>query len=152
MPAPPLIATEFTPLASFSGGLLIGLSGVLVLLLNGKIAGLSGVIARLMNGVPGDTAWRAVFLAGLVGGTAAAFLTWGPAGAFELEAGWPRIVAAGFLVGVGTRVGGGCASGHGVCGIARGSRPSLAATLTFLAAGFATVFLARHLLAGGGLS
>jgi len=137
--------TSFTPWASLAGGALIGLAATLLVLFNGRIAGISGVLGGLLKPAQGDVAWRGAFVLGLV----AAPLAW------RLVAAWPRLhvdaslpvlVAAGLLVGVGTRYGAGCTSGHGVCGLSRGSARSLAATVTFMAAGFAVVFVVRHLL------
>lgn len=142
--------THFTPLASTLGGLLIGLAASLLLLFNGRIAGVSGVLGHALAPEDGERAWRLLFLAGLLaGGLVLAILH--PA-AFDGAA--PRslgpVILAGLLVGFGTRLGGGCTSGHGVCGIARLSPRSIAATVVFMAAGVATVFVARHVL--GGLS
>ena len=144
---------HFTPVPALLGGILIGLSAVLVLYLNGRIAGISGIVARIFKRVPVDTAWRALFLLGMVAGGAAVFLTAEPfdfeyGAAFESVRGWGGMIVAGFLVGVGTRVGGGCTSGHGVCGLARGSFQSLVAVLTFMAAGMGTVYLLRHVFTG----
>ncbi len=142
-------ATSFTPLESAAGGVLIGLATTWVFILNGRIAGISGVISRSLLRVPGDTAWRVLFLLGMVAGGALGFRllpggeAWHPAGGLALS------LAAGFLVGLGTRLGGGCTSGHGVCGLARGSRRSLAATLVFMAVAAAVVAVRRHLLEGG---
>ncbi len=140
---------NFTPIPALIGGILIGLAATLVLLLNGKLAGISGIVARVVRPVPGDTAWRAVFLLGMVAGGALTFAVWPSTSAFGLDASWSRILIGGLLVGIGTRVGGGCTSGHGVCGISLGSRRSIVATLTFMATGFATVYVLRHVLAGG---
>lgn len=139
---------DFTPASAFVGGVLIGLAATLLLLLNGKIAGISGIFARVVKPLPGDTAWRVLFLIGMIAGGALTFLAWPPAASLQLDASWPRILAGGFLVGLGTRVGGGCTSGHGVCGLSRGSRRSLVATLAFMCAGFATVYVIRHVLSG----
>ena len=135
----------FTPWPSLAGGLLIGLAAGALVLFNGRIAGISGVLGGLLKPTAGDVAWRAAFLAGLV----AAPLAWALFAALphlHIDAGLPTLVAAGLLVGIGTRYGGGCTSGHGVCGLSRRSPRSLAATLTFMAAGFAVVFVVRHLI------
>jgi uncharacterized membrane protein YedE/YeeE len=124
----------FTPASALIGGAIIGAAVALFVVLNGRIAGVSGILGGLMRPQSGDISWRIAFVAGLV----AAPLAWG------LLAALP---AAGLLVGVGTRYGGGCTSGHGVCGVARASPRSVAATLLFMAAGFATVYVARHLIA-----
>jgi uncharacterized protein len=137
----------FTPWTALAGGVLIGLAAALLLLLNGRIAGISGVLGDLLAPVRGDTAWRTAFVLGLL----AAPLAWTVAAPLpqpHIDAGTGGLVAAGLLVGVGTRYGSGCTSGHGVCGLSRLSPRSLVATLAFMGAGFATVYLLRHLLAG----
>ncbi|HEX7864466.1 MAG TPA: YeeE/YedE family protein [Variovorax sp.] len=136
---------HFTPWAALAGGVLIGIAAAMFVLLNGRIAGISGVLGGLLRPAKGDVAWRAAFVLGLVG----APLVYGlfavlPAA--RIDAGYGALALAGLLVGVGTRYGAGCTSGHGVCGLARLSPRSLAATGVFMAAGFATVFVARHLL------
>lgn len=145
-----MLANELPPdwLAGFGGGLLIGLSAALLFWLLGRIAGISGILGGLLTGAgAGDRAWRLCFLAGLL---AAGFLI-APAPVLTPGISMPLLVVAGLLVGVGTRMSSGCTSGHGVCGLGRLSPRSLAATLTFMAAGFATVWLLRHggLLPGG---
>lgn len=137
---------DYAALPAFAGGLLIGLAATLVLWLNGKVAGISGIVARLFTHVPGDRAWRALFVLGLVAGGAWIFRLNARAAEFESSAGTLELALAGLLVGVGTRVGGGCTSGHGVCGMASGSRRSIVATLVFMATGFATVYVVRHVL------
>ncbi|MFW5924722.1 MAG: YeeE/YedE family protein [Myxococcota bacterium] len=141
--------TEFTPLASLVGGLMIGTSAALLLLANGRIAGISGIAGGLLTRPPrGDVAWRAVFLAGLLAGGAVMML-WNPGlFAFELDRSLLALAGAGLLVGFGTRLGNGCTSGHGVCGISRFSVRSIAATGTFMVAGVVTVFVVRHFLGG----
>jgi len=134
----------FTPWASLAGGLLVGVAAAMLILFNGRVAGISGIVGGLLRPARGDLGWRVAFVAGLV----AAPLAWlavAAAPRLHVAASVPALVAAGLLVGVGTRLGSGCTSGHGVCGISRGSRRSLAATATFMAAGFAVVFVARHL-------
>ena len=136
----------FTPLSALAGGLLIGLAASALVLLNGRIAGISGIVGGLLQPVRGDVGWRAAFIVGLV----AAPLLYGLFSALpslRIDAGWGALIAAGLLVGVGTRYGSGCTSGHGVCGLSRASPRSLAATAVFIAGGVATVFVARHLLA-----
>ncbi|MCM8613013.1 YeeE/YedE family protein [Accumulibacter sp.] len=138
---------HFTPASSFAGGLLIGFAVALLILLEGRIAGISGIVGGLLQPRrTGDVGWRLAFVLGLV----AAPLAWGmlallPQG--RIDATWTTLVVAGLLVGFGSRLGSGCTSGHGVCGLSRLSPRSLAATVVFMAAGFATVFVARHLLA-----
>ncbi|WNG46794.1 YeeE/YedE family protein [Archangium minus] len=129
------------------GGALIGLSASLLLLANGRVAGISGVVGSLLAPVRGDIAWRVLFFGGLV--TGGLLLAWLRPVSFATPAslsagGVSLLVAAGLLVGLGSRLGNGCTSGHGVCGISRGSVRSIAATLTFMATGVLTVFLARH--------
>lgn len=137
---------HFTPWASLGGGLLLGLAAALFILVNGRILGISGIVGGLLRPTAGDTAWRVVFVLGML--VAPALYAWlaGPVIA-TVDAGWGTIVIAGLLVGVGTRYGTGCTSGHGVCGLSRLSPRSLVATLVFMGAGFATVFVIRHLLA-----
>lgn len=141
--------TEFTPIASLIGGLMIGLSAAVLLLANGRIAGISGISGGLLTRPPrGDILWRAVFVAGLLAGGLAMSLQNPSLFAFEIDRSMGALVVAGLLVGFGTRLGNGCTSGHGVCGISRMSRRSIVATLTFMAAGFASVFVVNHLLGG----
>ncbi|MDX2145725.1 MAG: YeeE/YedE family protein [Rhodospirillaceae bacterium] len=143
--------TEFTPVAALIGGLLIGLAAVLLMYLNGRVAGISGIAAGLLKWPPApDWAWRAAFVAGLV---AAPFLLAGGGWVrpqLDFPAGTPMLIAAGLLVGFGSAFGSGCTSGHGVCGIARLSKRSLLATVAFMAAGIATVFVVRHVIGPGG--
>lgn len=124
---------------ALGGGLLIGAGAAALLLLNGKIAGISGILANLVERHAGEQGWRVAFVVGLV----APALVWG-AGQPQLPAGWPLALVSGLLVGVGTRLGSGCTSGHGVCGLANLSLRSLAATLVFMSAAIATVFIVRH--------
>ena len=137
--------TSFTPWLSLAGGLLVGLAATLLILFNGRIAGISGIAGRLLRPARGDVAWRLAFVLGL----AAAPLAWRAVAAapgLHVAASTITLVIAGLLVGLGTRLGSGCTSGHGVCGLSRGSIRSLAATACFMAAGVATVFFVRHLL------
>jgi uncharacterized protein len=138
--------TEFTPWPSLAGGMLIGLAAALFVLLQGRIAGISGVLGGALGAKAGDRGWRWAFVAGLVAAPLAWALAVSPI-APRIEAGTGTLIAAGLLVGAGTRFASGCTSGHGVCGLARGSLRSLVATLSFMGAGFATVFVVRHLLA-----
>ncbi|ACY14888.1 YeeE/YedE family protein [Haliangium ochraceum] len=136
--------TEFTPIASTLGGVLIGLSAALLLLSHGKIAGISGITGGLMHRPPpGDIAWRVAFVAGLVGTGALLGLLWPSAFHMTLQRSPALLVVAGLLVGFGTRLGNGCTSGHGVCGISRLSPRSMVATATFMATGALTVFAVR---------
>jgi hypothetical protein len=136
---------HFTPWASLGGGVLIGLAAALLVLLNGRIAGISGVLGGLLNPRAGDITWRLAFVAAmLLAPTLYRAVTTLPA--TTIDANYPLLVSAGLLVGFGTRFGAGCTSGHGVCGLSRRSPRSLVATMSFMAAGFATVFVTRHLL------
>jgi uncharacterized protein len=135
----------FTPWASLAGGVLIGAATAMFVLLNGRIAGISGVLGGLFRPAKGDVAWRLAFIAGLVAAPAA-YLLVANAPAPTIDAGWPALVLAGMLVGIGTRYGSGCTSGHGVCGISRLSPRSLVATVAFMLAGIVTVFVIRHVL------
>lgn len=137
--------SNFTPWSALAGGLLIGLAAALFLLLNGRIAGISGILGGLLTPSRGDALWRLAFLAGLIGAPAAWLLVT-ELPPIEIKAGYPAIIIAGLLVGLGTRYGSGCTSGHGVCGLSRLSKRSLVATLSFMAAGFVTVYLIRHVL------
>ncbi len=135
----------FTPWSALAGGVLIGIAAAMFALLNGRIAGISGVLGGLLSPAKGDVAWRAAFVLGLVAAPAAYLL----AAALpkpQIDASWGALVIAGLLVGIGTRYGSGCTSGHGVCGLSRVSPRSLAATVTFMGAGFLTVFVVRHLI------
>jgi uncharacterized membrane protein YedE/YeeE len=138
--------TNFTPWASLAGGALIGLSAALFVLFNGRIAGISGILGGLLEWPKGDITWRLAFLLGLVAAPLAYRLV-APLPLVQVDAGTGTLVVAGLLVGIGTRYGSGCTSGHGVCGLSRLSPRSLAATATFMLAGFATVFVVRHLIA-----
>jgi len=139
--------TAFTPLSALAGGALIGLSATLLILFNGRIAGISGIIGGLLQPPRGDMDWRIAFLVGMIGAPVIAALLGQPV-VPDISAGWGEVLAAGFLVGIGTRYAGGCTSGHGVCGLSRGSVRSLVATLTFMAAGIVTVFVMRHVVGG----
>jgi len=136
---------SFTPWTSLAGGLLIGLATALFLMFNGRIAGISGILGGLFKPARGDVFWRIAFLTGLVLAPLA-FTLVSPLPEVEIEAGYPVLIVAGLLVGVGTRYGSGCTSGHGVCGLSRGSLRSLVATVAFMVAGFVTVYIIRHLV------
>ena len=135
----------FTPATALIGGAMIGLAAALFILLNGRIAGISGIISGLLKPVAGDWSWRLAFVVGMVAAPLLYTALYG-APAIVVEASTPVLIAAGLLVGVGTRFGSGCTSGHGVCGLSRMSPRSLVATITFMAAGFITVYVTRHLL------
>jgi uncharacterized membrane protein YedE/YeeE len=136
---------HFTPWLSLAGGILLGIASALFILVNGRILGISGILGGLLIPKAGDVAWRVAFVLGLL---AAPLLYAGLRGPWEvrIDAGWGTVVAAGLLVGVGTRYASGCTSGHGVCGLSRLSPRSLVATVSFMAAGFVVVYLARHAL------
>ncbi len=136
--------TAFDPESAVAGGILIGLASTLLLAGSGRIAGISGILGGALERPSGDTAWRWVFLAGLLGGVA--LHQWMAPEAVEPRTGFPAwaLVVAGVLVGVGTRLGSGCTSGHGVCGLARFSLRSAVATATFLLVAIASVWLLRH--------
>lgn len=136
---------HFTPWAALAGGLLIGLAASLFVLLAGRIAGISGILGGLLRPVRGDTGWRVAFLLGMVAAPAL-YLLFAALPRPQIDAGVAELIVAGLLVGVGTRYGAGCTSGHGVCGLSMRSPRSLLATLGFMASGFATVFVVRHLL------
>jgi uncharacterized membrane protein YedE/YeeE len=126
------------------GGGLIGLASLMLLALNGRIAGVSGIVGGILTGSAGDRWWRAAFVVGLIAGAEVYALA--PRGGLPLhmQAQGLGLIAAGLLVGIGTRIGSGCTSGHGVCGLARLSSRSLVATLTFIIVAVITVFLSRH--------
>jgi uncharacterized membrane protein YedE/YeeE len=136
---------HFSPLTALSGGVLIGLAAAILALFNGRIAGISGIVAGLLRPRPGETAWRAAFIAGLVAAPWL-FRIIAPLPEIYIAASWPTLIIAGLLVGIGTRYGSGCTSGHGICGLSRLSPRSLAATVSFMLAGFVSVFVMRHLL------
>lgn len=149
-----MTVTNFTPVEGLIGGLLIGFAVVLWLWLYGRVTGLSGVLGELvLDRRPGDRSWRLLYLVGLilgvllyeqlaVAGVTAHHFT------VDLQTRWPWLLAAGFLVGVGTRLGNGCTSGHGVCGLARLSGRSFVSVVTFMFTGAITVYVVRHLLGG----
>lgn len=130
--------------SALAGGVLIGLGSLLVMLATGKVAGISGMFSRVLHPRKGDTAWRVAFLAGLIVGAGVAFRTVEAAAVFRPVGSIGVLIVAGVLVGFGTRIGGGCTSGHGVCGVGRGSKSSIVATLVFVGTGMITVFLLRE--------
>jgi uncharacterized membrane protein YedE/YeeE len=143
----------FTPGAALIGGALIGLAAAFLALTIGRVAGISGILGNVLPGAPagkpgagGERGWRIAFLLGLVAAPGLAVLSAVPIPPVESPVDWPWLVVAGLLVGVGTRIGSGCTSGHGVCGLARGSLRSLVATLTFMGFGVLTVWILNHLL------
>ncbi len=136
---------SFTPWTALAGGVLIGIAAAMFVLLNGRIAGISGVLGGLFKPHHGDVAWRVAFVGGLISAPLLyALLVGGPQA--RIDAGYGALVVAGLLVGLGTRYGSGCTSGHGVCGLSRLSPRSLVATGAFMVAGFATVYVMRHVL------
>ncbi len=139
---------NFTPQAALIGGILIGLSASAMLLLEGKIAGISGIFAGILNPRRDDTAWKTSFVAGLLVGGVILRMYLPRAFDFGIIRPYPMLILAGLLVGFGTRMGNGCTSGHGVCGIGRLSPRSITATITFIASGVATVFVVNQLIGG----
>ncbi len=139
---------NFAPISAVIGGGLIGLSAVLLMLLTGRIAGISGILGGLLDFRSEDRDWRIAFIAGLiVAPLIAGWMGYGMPPP-ELPASWTVIIAAGLLVGFGTRLGGGCTSGHGICGVARLSVRSIAATVVFMLAAIVTVAVTRHVFGG----
>ena len=136
---------NFTPGLSLIGGILAGTASALFILNNGRIAGISGILGGLLNPRKDDIIWRIAFLLGLIAAPTVTFMFM-PAPEVTIEAETATLIIAGILVGVGTRYGSGCTSGHGICGLSRLSPRSLIATLTFMAAGIAVVFVMRHIL------
>ena len=138
---------NFTPWSALIGGAIIGSSTALLLLVNGRIAGISGILGGLLRPTLPEARWRVAFLAGMLAAPLAfAAITSMPD--VVIDASYPLLVVAGVIVGIGTRYGSGCTSGHGVCGLSRLSPRSLVATLAFMGAGFGTVFLVRHVMGG----
>jgi len=141
-----MVVENFTPVSALVGGILIGVATLLLLAANGRMAGISGIAGGLLNPRPGEIAWRGLFLAGLVLGA-------GAYGLFrqvniQFQAGLPVLILGGVLVGYGTQLGRGCTSGHGICGVARLSPRSIAATLIFMVCAAVTVYLLRHVIRG----
>lgn len=137
--------TEFTPYSALIGGMILGVSGFLLLLLNGQIAGISGIFANLFLNFSKKLTWQICFLVGLVIGPLLV-IPFGYHLPTDIDLGWPAIIIGGFLVGFGSRMGSGCTSGHGICGMGRFSPRSIIATISFMSAGIVTVFVIRHLL------
>jgi uncharacterized membrane protein YedE/YeeE len=136
----------FSPWTALAGGLLIGLAAALFILVNGRIAGISGIVGGLLKPQRGDSLWRILFVAGMLLAPLG-WLIFAQLPTIQIDAGYPMLIAAGLIVGISTRYGAGCTSGHGVCGISRLSPRSMVATLAFMGTGFLTVFIMRHLLA-----
>lgn len=141
---------NFTPIASLSGGILVGLSAAVLLLLNGRIAGVSGIVGGLLDVARNDIGWRVAFILGLI--TGGLLLRLFAADLFEIaiDRSMIEFIFAGFLVGFGARLGSGCTSGHGVCGIGRLSTRSLVATIVFMAVAALTVYMMTHVFGGTG--
>ena len=139
---------HFTPIQSLIGGALLGLSAALLLLLNGRVAGISGIFSGLLVPARGEFVWRALFIAGLMCGGRLVGRLRPELFNNALPRSGTAVVAAGILVGFGSRLANGCTSGHGLCGVSRGSTRSLAATMTFVATGMATAFLIRRVFGG----
>lgn len=137
---------NFTPIMALIGGGLIGLSAVLLMALNGRIAGISGVFSGAVFAERGDKLWRILFVLGLIGAPALWALFQGVQPPFEITDSWPLIIVGALLVGFGTRLGSGCTSGHGVCGLSRLSPRSMASVALFMGAGMATVAIAKSVL------
>lgn len=137
--------SAFTPWSALAGGVLVGIAAAMFALLNGRVAGISGIVGGLLRPATGDVGWRAAFVLGLVGAPLV-YLLFTALPKPQIDAQYAALIAAGLFVGVGTRYGSGCTSGHGVCGLSRLSPRSLVATAAFMSAGFATVFVVRHLL------
>lgn len=136
---------SFTPLTATIGGVLIGIATAALLLLTGHIVGISGIVGGLLRPLRGNIAWRLAFVSGLIAAPAC-YAIFARLPDVVINAGYPTLIIAGFLVGIGTRYGSGCTSGHGICGLSRLSPRSLVATLAFMIAGFVTVFIVRHLI------
>jgi len=137
---------QFTPWASLAGGVAIGIAAAMLILFNGRIAGISGIVGGLLRPVRGDVDWRVAFIAGMFLAPLA-YSVFATVPTPQIDADSPLLVIAGLLVGIGTRYGSGCTSGHGVCGLSRLSPRSMVATAIFMSAGFITVFVVRHLVA-----
>ena len=139
---------NFTPLSAAIGGALIGLSAALLMLFAGRVAGISGILGATLGLGTGDRTWRLAFIAGLILAPIAAMLAGYSVPVPAMPASWLVVIAAGVLVGFGARLGGGCTSGHGVCGMARLSKRSIAATMIFMGTAILTVALMRHVIGG----
>jgi len=139
--------TDFTPIQSLFGGILIGLSAVLLMALHGRVAGMTGILTGVIPPVASDWLWRAAFLAGAIIAPVI-YLSAGGVIPFEVPVSTAALIFGGLLVGVGVHFGNGCPSGHGICGLARFSPRSLAAVATFMLTAFVTVFVVRHVIGG----
>lgn len=140
--------SEFTPVSALVGGFLLGAAGLVLLFSNGRVAGISGIFGGVLGFKKGDTLWRVVFIAGLLVGGVILTFAYPETLRFELKSSAPTVMLAGLLVGIGSRMGSGCTSGHGICGVGRISPRSIIAVVTFMATGIAAA-VAVHLIFGG---
>jgi len=140
------VINHYTLLNPIIGGILIGLASLIATVLSGRIPGISGVFGRILVPETPDKAWRVVFLLGLIGGAALSFALWESAAVFRPARPLGIMAVAGLLVGLGTRIGGGCTSGHGVCGVGMGAKDSILATFIFVAVAMVTVFIYNHVI------
>ena len=140
------MTNHYTLLNPIIGGILIGLASLIATVLSGKVPGISGVFGRLLVPETPDKTWRVVFLLGLIGGAALSFALWESAALFRPVRPLGMMAVAGLLVGLGTRLGGGCTSGHGVCGVGMGAKNSIVATFIFVAVAMVTVFIYNHII------
>ncbi len=138
----------FTPIPSLLGGMILGIAAALYVFLHGRILGISGIVSGLMHPKQGDSAWRIALTLGLLTAPVLAALFFEIRPIVEIDADWFAVILAGLLVGYGAQYGSGCTSGHGICGLSRLSPRSLVATLSFMSAGFLTVFVLRHVIGG----
>lgn len=138
----------FTPWAALAGGTLIGLAALLLLLCNGRIAGISGIMGGSLKPARGDLLWRVLFFFGLFTGGLVTLWWWPAALDIRVDVSTPAVILAGLLVGLGARIGTGCTSGHGVCGVGRLAPRSIVASAVFVSAAMVTVYVVRHLLGG----
>ena len=143
------MTNHYTLLNPIIGGILIGLGSLIATVLSGRIPGISGVFGRILVPQTPDKAWRVIFLLGLIGGAALSFALWQSAAVFRPARPLGMMAVAGLLVGLGTRLGGGCTSGHGVCGVGMGAKDSIVATLIFVAVAMVTVFIYNHIISEG---
>ena len=139
---------SFTPIPALLGGMILGSAAALYVFLHGRILGISGIVSGLIHPQQGDRSWRIVLILGLLTAPLLAALFFGIRPIVQVDADWIAVVLAGLLVGFGSQYGSGCTSGHGICGLSRLSPRSLVATLSFMGAGFLTVYVMRHLIGG----
>jgi uncharacterized membrane protein YedE/YeeE len=136
---------SFTPWSALIGGLILGFAALIFILVNGRITGISGILGELLIPIKGDVLWRVAFIAGLIMAPSI-YRQFAALPPIQINASYPILIIAGLMVGIGTRYGSGCTSGHGICGISRLSPRSFVATAAFMAAGFITVFIIRHVI------